>query len=92
MDIPVRNVYNDLQKYGVSEVRFKEMYVDQQGRCGICLERMLSHDCHIDHDHESGLVRRLLCSKCNLGLGLFRDDIRLLARAIVYLEDHGKRY
>jgi hypothetical protein len=38
------------------------------------------------------MVRGLLCSACNTALGLFKDNIRYLANAIVYLEDNGKKY
>ena len=39
----------------------------------------------IDHCHETGKVRGLLCSKCNIALGNFDDDIETLKRAISYL-------
>jgi hypothetical protein len=78
------------------------MWDGQQGLCAICHERlnkpqviggpgMLGTDKQlaIDHDHKTGIVRALLCSSCNTGLGLFRDSPRLLAQAIVYLEEHG---
>lgn len=40
---------------------------------------------HIDHDHATGLVRGVLCSECNTGLGKFKDDPALLRRSIDYL-------
>lgn len=40
----------------------------------------------IDHDHSSGKVRGILCSRCNKGLGHFEDSIKLLREAIKYLE------
>lgn len=41
---------------------------------------------HIDHNHETGKVRGILCSSCNLGLGHFKDNMANLERAIAYLE------
>jgi hypothetical protein len=44
----------------------------------------------VDHDHDSGQVRGLLCSSCNVGLGLFQEDLVVLVTATVYLQRNGK--
>ena len=58
--------------------------------CGICHKpdddgRFLAHD----HDHRSGRARGYLCQRCNLALGLFKDDARLLRAALRYLRKHA---
>ena len=55
-----------------------------EGRCAICREVPDSSLC-IDHDHATGKVRGLLCTGCNLALGLMRDDPATLRRAVAYL-------
>jgi hypothetical protein len=54
-------------------------------QCAIC-EVGVDGKGHIDHCHETGAVRGLLCRGCNLGLGNFTDDIFKLERAILYLK------
>lgn len=74
------------------------MFEAQAGRCGICRRTLTNNvlndeeklTLHVDHNHKSGEVRGLLCSNCNTGLGLFKDDPRRLKRAIRYLM-HGSK-
>lgn len=77
-------------KYGLSATAYLSMLAHQQGRCAICNDLMAEP--HVDHDHATGATRGLLCAQCNFGLGCFKDNIRSLANAIVYLEEHGKSY
>jgi hypothetical protein len=72
--------------YGVSADDVDAMLAAQGGGCAICgrvPERLAS--LHLDHDHEHGHLRGLLCNGCNQGLGLFRDDPELLVGAARYL-------
>lgn len=55
----------------------------QDGVCAICQANPAKHT---DHNHLTGQIRGLLCVACNNGLGLFRDDWKLMQRAIVYLK------
>ena len=57
--------------------------------CGKHLDMTIgSTDFAIDHFHDTGLLRGLLCNSCNLGLGTFNDDIATVLRAKKYLEQH----
>ncbi len=55
----------------------------QNGRCAIC---GCSKDLVLDHCHVAGLIRKALCIRCNVALGMFKDDPKLLKRAAAYLE------
>lgn len=79
-----------LSKYGLSYEQYKNMHERQDYLCAICQHKCHEDDLHVDHDHDTGQVRGLLCSSCNTGLGMFKDKIRCLASAIVYLENNGK--
>jgi hypothetical protein len=73
-------------RYGLSVADYEAMLAAQGGVCAICGQpdstgRRLS----VDHDHNTGAVRGLLCSHCNRGIGHFKDSTTLLARAIEYL-------
>lgn len=71
-----------LNTYGLSDDDYKALLVRSGGSCEICRER---EGAHIDHCHDSGEVRGLLCSQCNHGLGNFQDRVALLNRASEYL-------
>jgi hypothetical protein len=61
---------------------YREMLDEQGYRCAICRRKS---SLGVDHDHRSGVVRGLLCRKCNLGIGHLGDDPRLVKRAFKYL-------
>jgi hypothetical protein len=72
-----------LNNYGISLQEVERMIIAQDNRCAICKQKA---KLHIDHDHESGLFRGLLCPACNKALGLLRDNVQNLKAAIIYLE------
>ena len=80
-----RNFNMTLEEYDV-------LLEKQCNRCAICGKTPEENDRRlaVDHDHETGEVRGLLCRSCNLILGHAHDTINILARAIVYLEDSGE--
>ena len=71
-------------KFGLAPEDIDTMKVAQSSRCAICGEVFKKSPC-IDHNHETGQVRGLLCNGCNLGLGLFKDDAQTLTNASQYL-------
>ena len=74
-------------KYGLTRESFDELKKKSGGMCGLCGLPMRIYN--VDHDHKTGKVRGFLCSKCNTGLGLLNDDIKLLQRAIEYIKASG---
>lgn len=75
-------------RYGISVEQYDEIWASQGGQCAICgtTENQLVRAFHVDHCHESGVVRGLLCFACNTGLGKLHDDPALLRKAAEYLE------
>ncbi len=70
--------------YGISKAQYDLMHSSQSGKCAICdnVRKLV-----VDHNHVTGNVRGLLCSKCNSGIGLLEDNISSLRKAIGYLEN-----
>jgi hypothetical protein len=80
-----------LQSYGITRAKLDELRAEQKGCCAICKIPEENHPSrfgvfHLDHDHQSGVIRGLLCTKCNMALGLFNDNVELLMTAINYLK------
>jgi hypothetical protein len=76
--------------YGMTEADFVALLAEQGGRCRLC-KTDNSRDrrpWHIDHCHQTGRVRGILCAPCNKGLGMMGDDPAMLRRAAAYLEAH----
>lgn len=71
-------------RFGISLDEVEALVAAQGGRCAICNEVPRGVLC-VDHCHRNGRVRGLLCRKCNMGIGLLRDDPELLAQAAAYL-------
>lgn len=70
-------------KYGADAQTITELWETQEHRCAICKEKIDSFN--VDHCHESGMFRGLLCTPCNTGIGFFKDDVTRLRSAIDYL-------
>jgi len=82
--------YHFRRRYGITGADADALIEQQGGICPLCQEvprDKLKNKWHVDHDHETGRIRGMLCHHCNTALGNFRDDVKILARAIKYLEN-----
>jgi hypothetical protein len=82
-----RQKYSERKKaktYGLSLDDYRDLVEKHDGLCAICGEAP-DRGLNVDHCHDTGAVRGLLCSKCNLGLGHFGDDPALIEKALKYL-------
>lgn len=73
------------KKYGMTIDDYDKMFKDQGGICLICRSPPSRKRLAIDHCHKTNKVRGLLCSNCNMGLGLLKDSPRIMINAIRYL-------
>lgn len=79
-----------LSRHGITTKTWNTMLKNQDYKCKICGTAKpygnRSVFC-VDHCHETGKIRGLLCDECNVGLGKFRDNISFLNKAIIYLKE-----
>ena len=75
--------------YGVAPTEYDKMLAEQENACAICRRPEWGGKTgapHVDHRHDSKVIRGLLCGNCNNGLGNFGDDPARLRAAAAYLE------
>jgi hypothetical protein len=90
---PEKALALELKKYGLTVADYYRMLDEQNGVCKACgePESRKGQDgepvaLHIDHCHETGRVRGLLCNRCNMALGYARESVKVLAGLINYIE------
>lgn len=75
--------------YGIGIEDYLRMLERQSNVCKICNKKCKTKSrLSVDHNHETGAVRGLLCNRCNRALGMFEDNVETLRSAIRYLEDN----
>ena len=79
------------RQHGIPNTTIQAMLEAQGGRCAICGDPPKRKRLALDHDHGNGKVRAFLCHPCNGAIGLFKDDVRRLRKAIAYLKSHADR-
>ncbi len=87
----VRNLWKN---YRMTADEFNELWASQDGKCAICEidlapKGRTPNSVAVDHNHENGAVRGLLCRTCNVGIGYLNDDPDLLIAAAEYLISRG---
>lgn len=73
------------RQYSISEATYEAIFQKQDGKCAICHCRQHYQRLAVDHDHKTGMVRGLLCTNCNRGLGRFFDSALRLNNAAAYI-------
>ncbi len=87
-----------LKLYGLTIEDYQRMYDAQEGKCAICKKSETAmknnsdevRELGVDHDHDKGFVRSLLCARHNLMIGYSGDSPEILEAAAQYLRRHGK--
>jgi len=84
--------YNLKRKFGMTLQDYEDIKIAQNNKCAICPNERSKNGKRlaVDHCHESGKIRGLLCNECNTAIGLLREDIQLLKNCIEYLENSKK--
>jgi hypothetical protein len=75
-------------KYGITSEEYETLVFKQNNLCAICDKPNNEQRLDIDHNHETGKVRGLLCHQCNLAIGCFKDNIEFMKKAIKYLRKY----
>lgn len=91
-----RRAYKLNKDFGLSRADYDAMLAAQGGVCAICgtdRNRGARDGMHfaVDHCHDTGKIRGLLCNRCNRALGFWEDDPALLRAALEYLDSPGVR-
>lgn len=84
-----------LRKFGITIQQYNRMIKNQNNTCAICSKKEtykqhgLIKQLAVDHCHKTQKVRELLCHKCNIGIGMFLEDVSIIDKAKNYLIKHG---
>lgn len=85
------------RKFGITPERYSELLKSQNGTCAICKQPETAtrlgkvKALAVDHCHQSGAIRGLLCADCNTGIGKLRENTSIFLSAIQYLEYHSRQ-
>ena len=71
-------------QYGITPEQYDQMFLAQNGKCRIC-KRVSNKRLNVDHCHNTGKIRGLLCWNCNIGIGYMKHSVEILKTAVQYL-------
>lgn len=74
-------------RYGISLNKIDKILESQKYKCAICETHLVRARTAVDHCHDSGRVRGLLCKTCNSGIGMLRDSADIVHKALTYLQE-----
>ena len=86
----MRNKYRILKVFGITETQYDRLRAEQGNRCYICGKDGLrvKRGLNLDHNHDTGDIRKFLCPKCNMLVGMHEQDPYLLANICAYVFEH----
>lgn len=73
------------QAFGIEYGTYDKMSAEQNGKCFIC-KKIPNGRLHVDHNHKTGKIRKLLCAACNTSLGLLKENIEVMQNMINYIK------
>jgi hypothetical protein len=84
---PEKQSHNERKRlYGITKEEFLGLLDKQDHKCAVCRTSISDKGkAHVDHSHDTGIIRGLLCIRCNRGIGLLRDSPEILKNALLYL-------
>ena len=82
-----------IKLFGITIDDYNQMFTEQEGKCGCCGKHQveLNKRLAVDHDHDTGEVRGLLCTDCNVSIGKLGDNTQGLEQALRYLNGDTER-
>jgi hypothetical protein len=91
----IRRNNNYMKKYGITLAEYNKMYAHQKGKCALCKSTESGTKAHdllcVDHCHNTGRVRQLLCHHCNIFVGYIEKNLNITSKAINYIRKHDKK-
>lgn len=80
------------KQYNLTVEEYNKILESQQHKCAICKRHTseFKKKFSVDHNHDNGRIRGLLCYNCNLGIGKFKDDMIWLVEAVKYINRDGR--